>query len=207
MNPLAIVILSILMGLMAGASAGTHFILPVTLGAAAIFYSSRHKIANQETSWQLSANNAQHDIVDRTKAYFAWPARGKFDCPVTGGIYIDSIHQLIHNIQAGNESAEVSNEGHVELFVLAIYLVPTHSNPTDPDQVQIVAGNKGLGMLAQKDSEAFQLRLQKLNLPQSITTCQAMIQKDVLVDQDTPIFRVMLDLEPFGNAVSSSEST
>lgn len=203
MNLLTIAVLSLSIGLIAGAGADTHFILPVTLGAAAIFYFSRNKIAAQEVSWQLYKNNAQHDIIDRTKAYFAWPARGKFDCLVTGGLYIDQIHQLIHEVQTGHESAEIGNEGHIELFALTVYLVSAHSSPAHHDRVQIVAGNKVLGVLMQEDSEEFKLRLQKLNLSQSTTTCQAMIRKNVLVDQDTPIFRIMLDVEPFGNPISS----
>ena len=94
-----------------------------------------------------------------------------------------------------NEPAEISNEGHIELFLLTAYLIPAHSNPTHPDQVQIVIGNKVLGLLTQKDSKEFQDLLEKMNLQQSITTCQAVIRKNVLVDQDTSIFRIMLDVE------------
>lgn len=195
MNLLTIAVLSLSIGLIAGAGANENFILPVTLSAAVIFYFSRNKIAAQEISWQLSEKNAQHDIIDRTKAYFAWPERNKFDCPVSGELYIDQIHQLIHKIERGNEPAEISNEGHIELFLLTAYLIPAHSNPTHPDQVQIVIGNKVLGLLTQKDSKGFQDLLEKMNLQQSITTCQAVIRKNVLVDQDTSIFRIMLDLE------------
>ena len=52
-----------------------------------------------------------------------------------------------------------------------------------------------LGLLTQKDSKEFQDLLEKMNLQQSITTCQAVIRKNVLVDQDTSIFRIMLDVE------------
>lgn len=62
MNLLTIAVLSLSIGLIAGAGANENFILPVTLSAAAIFYSSRNKISTQEISWQLSEKrSARYD--------------------------------------------------------------------------------------------------------------------------------------------------
>lgn len=124
----------------------------------------------------------------------------KFDCRVSGELYLDDIHQLIHDIQTDCESFQIRNEGHIEIFLLTAYLMPFDSNsPQQPGRVQIIIQNKILGAFTQESSEVFHLRLEKQNLQQQITTCQAIIQKDVLVEEEALIFRVLLDIEPFSD--------
>lgn len=191
MSLLAIFGLSLSMGLIAGAGINETFIVPVTVCAAAILYFSKNKIATQEVSWQGNQHMDHCVTIDQTKTYFAWPERKKFDCRVSGELYSDHIHQLIYDIQTGHESFQIRSEGHIEIFLLTAYLIPFDS------KVRIIIRNKILGALTQENSVAFRLRLEKQNLQQQITTCQAIIQKNVLVEEEALIFRVLLDIEPF----------
>ncbi|GKS70142.1 hypothetical protein W03_21460 [Nitrosomonas sp. PY1] len=195
MSLLAILGLSLSMGLIAGAGINETFIIPVTVCAAAILYFSKNKIANQEVSWQGSQRMDHCVTIDQTKTYFAWPERKKFDCGVSGELYSDDIHQLIHDIQTNHESFQIRSEGHVEVFLLTAHLIPCDSN------VQILVRNRILGVFTQEDSETFRLRLKKQNVQQQITTCQAIIQKNVLVEEEALIFRVLLDIEPFRDQI------
>ena len=193
MSLLAIFGLSLSMGLIAGAGINETFIVPATVCAAAILYFSKNKIATQEVSWQGNQRMDHCVTIDQTKTYFAWPERKKFDCQVSGELYSDHIHQLIHDIQTDHESFQIRSEGHIEIFLLTAYLIPFDS------KVRIIIRNKILGALTQENSEAFRLRLEKQNLQQQITTCQAIIQKNVLVEEEALIFRVLLDIEPFSD--------
>lgn len=173
----AIIAVSLILGVIAGAGAGIGMILPVAACAAVVLFVNRKKIAAQNA--RPAAIDSQPDIAPDAD-YHAWPMLEKFAHTVAGECYPHIIEQLLRE-DAGNTAA-----------VRTAYLIPEDNNPYDSQAVRIVIGRKTVARLSPEESRSLRHRLVENQLTNQITTCGVKIVES----EESGQYEIRLDIEP-----------
>lgn len=191
MSIVSTIIISLILGLIAGASINPDFILPVTVCAAVILYANRNKIAAAvETPHQPGYSKQK---IDPAESYFAWPELGKFDFTVVQEpSHREAVRKLVEET-ALNPEAE---PGSTATNILTAYLVPDNDNIYDSNAIQVDIHNRTVGYLSRNDAYSFRHKLTVQNLSGQITTCRAIITRDNRATGKSSSYDVRLDMEP-----------
>lgn len=187
MSVLSILILSLFLGLIAGAGVDKSHILPIAFVSAIVLLLNRNKIAAGENVTQ-SDGDSQQDL-STAKDYYAWPELGQFAFTVAGEQYQEVIKQLIQEnvikAKAGSGS---------KAYILLAHLIPTDDNPYDSSAVRVDINNRTVGYLNREEARNFRRRLDEKKLVDQITTCNAIITGGD-VNKKTFNYDVKLDIE------------
>jgi hypothetical protein len=188
MSILSILILSLFIGLIAGAGVDRSHILPIALVSAVVLFINRKKIVAGQ-----SDNDAQQNI-EPTEDYYAWPELGRFTFVVAAESYQSAIRQLIQK-NAINPDEDSDPKTHI----LKAYLIPDSNNPYDSNAVRIDIDNRTIGHLNREQAHHFHQKLDEKKLSHQITTCNAVITIDNDANGKAINFGVRLDIELFAN--------
>ena len=174
----AIIGVSLILGLIAGAGAGIEMILPVTVCTAVVLYVNRKKIAAQDT--QPKTIDSQPAIALDAN-YYAWPASGKFAHTIAGEYYEHTLAQWLRENPAklGDSATHKA------------YLIPENNNPYDSQAVKVVIEGQTIAQLSSDESRSLRHRLVENQLADQITTCDAKI-----VEDKSGQYEIHLDIEP-----------
>lgn len=190
-NILSILVLSLFIGLIAGAGVDKSYILPIAFISAVILFINRDKIASTNTTVQPDKSSQQD--INPAKGYYAWPELGQFACRVAAEPYQNTIRQL-----AQENTVSVDDDSTTKMRILKAHLIPDYSNPYDSDFVRIDIHNRTVGHLNRKQARSFHHRLNEKGLSNQITTCNAIITKNNKMNENkTADYGVKLDIEPF----------
>ena len=173
----AILLVSLSIGLIAGAGIHGMMILPVAGCAAIVLFINRNKIAAQELA-QKPRNTNQYIVPEGN--YYAWPEMNRFAYLVTDESYSKEIQHLTHE---GMDS-------------LKAFLIPEDSNPYDSNAVRIVMNQRTVGFLNREESRSFRRRLVENGIAKQITTCRAKIINYPESDRDNTRYELHLDIIP-----------
>ncbi|UJP05142.1 MAG: hypothetical protein LZF61_09930 [Nitrosomonas sp.] len=169
----AIIALSLVLGLIAGAGIHSGVILPVTVCAAAALYINRHKIAAQETAWKKV--NTSYPVSSE-QYYHAWPVLDQFAHTVTGECDQSALKRLS---QTGTGQ-------------WTVYLIPADDDLYDSKAVRIGIDRCMVGQFSPEESRSFRHRLDEHRLSGQITSCGARITGD----EQNGRYAIHLDIEP-----------
>lgn len=172
----AIIVLSLIFGLIAGAGVNNDVILPVAACTAAVLFVNRNKIAARAS--EPAAPDPQPSIFPEEN-YHAWPEAGQFNHTVAGECYHDAIKQL-------------AQEEAIHTTVRKAYLIPEHDNPYDSKAVRIDINRRTVARLSPEESRSFRHRLAENELTDQITTCSAKIA----AGEESGQYEIRLDIEP-----------
>lgn len=174
----AIIAVSLILGLIAGAGAGIEMIFPVTACTAVVLYVNRKKIAAQST--QPKTSESQPEVVLEAN-YFSWPTIGKFAHTIAGEYYPHTIEQLLRKNAVKT----------THFIALKAYLVPENNNPFDSQAVRVVIEGKTVARLNADESRSLRHRLVENQLTDQITTCNAKV-----AEEENGEYEIRLDIEP-----------
>ncbi len=189
LSVLSILVLSLSIGLIAGAGVDKSHILPVACIAAIVLLVNRKKIPAGETATQ--AEDGSQPSLSVAAGNYAWPERGQFAVTVKGELCQEEIKQLAQenaiDAKAGLDS---------KAYILRAYLIPTDDNPYDSSAVRVDINHRTVGYLNQEEARSFRRRLDEAKLSDQITTCNAIIIGGSEGDRKTFSYDVKLDMEP-----------
>jgi hypothetical protein len=188
MSILSILILSLFIGLIAGAGVDRSHILPIALVSAVVLFINRKKIVAGQ-----SDNDAQQNI-EPIEDYYAWPELGRFAFVVAAESYQSAIRQLAQK-NAINPDEDSDPKAHI----LKAYLIPDNNNPYDSSAVRIDIDNRTIGHLDREQARRFRQKLDEKKLSHQITTCNAMITINSEDNGKAINFGVRLDIELLAN--------
>ncbi|PXW88201.1 hypothetical protein C8R34_10813 [Nitrosomonas sp. Nm84] len=187
---LSILILSLFLGLIAGAGVDKSHILPIAFVSAVVLLLNRNKIAAGENVTQ--SDGAQQDL-STAKDYYAWPELGQFAFTVAGEQYQEVIKQLIQENVTNSKAGSGS-----KAYILQTHLIPDNDNPYDSGAVRVDINNRTVGYLNREEARSFRRRLDERKLSNQITTCNAIIVGGE-VNRKTLNYDVKLDIESLAN--------
>lgn len=191
MDIVSTIIISLIIGLIAGAGVNTDFILPVMACAAVVIYTTRNKVASASETPHQSGYSKQK--IDPAENYFTWPERGEFDFTIVQEPgHQEAIRKLVEEA-ALNPGTKPDYKA---TNILTAYLIPDNDNIYDSNAVQVDIHNRTVGYLSRSDAYSFRHRLAIKNLSSQITICRAIIIRDNRVTGESPSYDVRLDIEP-----------
>lgn len=187
MSLLSILVFSLSLGLMAGASVDKSHILPVALISAIILYISRDKIAAREVPALPHADSQQN--TDTASGYYAWPELGQFAFAVDGESFQDEINQLLQ------ENAITPDENStLKTHILTAHLIPDNDNHHNSSAVRVDINSRTVGYFNREQTLGFRRRLDEKGLSNQVTACNAIIAVNTEVASK---YGVKLDIAPF----------
>lgn len=189
MGVLSILILSLFIGLIAGAGVDKSHILPIAFVSAVVLLVNRKKIAAGKTATQ--AEDGSQPSLSTTEDYYAWPKRGQFAVTVKGELYQEAIRQLIQE-----NAANADSDSGAQIF--QAHLMPDNDNSCDSGVVRVNIDNRTVGYLNREEARNFHRRLDEKGLSNRITVCNAIITGGSEVDGKTFNYDVKLDMESLG---------
>lgn len=187
MSVLSILILSLFLGLIAGAGVDKSHILPIALVSAVVLLLNRNKIAASENVTQSDGDSPQD--LSTAKDYYAWPELGQFAFTVAGEQYQEVIKQLIQENVINSKTGSGS-----KAYILLAHLIPDNDNPDDSGAVRVDINNRTVGYLNREEAHSFRRRLDERKLSNQITTCNAIIVGGE-VNRKTLNYDVKLDID------------
>lgn len=183
---LSILVLSLFIGLIAGAGIDKSQIVPIALISAVILFINRHKIAASDATPWPKNNEQQHNAAST----YIWPERGQFACAISAEPYQGTLQQLLQ------ENIINSDDGSDPMaHILQAQLIPDNSNPYDSEVVRISIHNRSVGYLSRKQAHNFLRILNEKRLSNQITLCNAIITKNDATNNKKPGYGVKLDIE------------
>lgn len=183
---LSILILSLFIGLIAGAGVDKSHILPIACIAAIVLLVNRKKIAAGKIATQV--DEGSQPSLSTAEEYYAWPKRGQFAVTVKGELYQEAIRQLIQE-NAVNADSDSSAQ------IFQAHLVSDNDNSCDSGAVRVDIDNRTVGYLRREEARNFHCRLDEKELSNRITVCNAIITGGSEVDGKTFNYDVKLDIE------------
>ncbi len=184
---LALLIMSLFIGLIAGAGLDKSYILPIALISAVILISNRNKIAN---AVQPGKTPRQH--IKPVENYYTWPKSGQFSCIIATVPYQQVLLQL------AQENANNPDENPItKTHVLKAHLIIDNSNPFDSDVIHINIDGRTVYYLSHEEARSFRRRLHEKGVSNQIIICDAIISGNSEVNKEPFRYTVKLDIEPF----------
>jgi len=183
---LSILVLSLFIGLIAGAGGGVSHILPVALVSAVILYFNRDKIAASDVKKNVQSH------AKPVQSHYAWPEPGQFACTVSAKPYQKVIEQLVQENSIRFETAMASQSHDFK-----VELIPDASNPFDTDVVRVEIHNHTIGHFSRQQAHSFRHKLKEKELEDQITTCRAILTRNNEMEDKKPGYGVSLDTEAF----------
>lgn len=185
---LPILIISLFVGLIAGAGVDKSHILPVAIVVAIILFIKRKNIVAEEAD-TLSGNDAE--IAERTTdGEYVWPKLDQFAFSVAAESFQSAISQL------AQENVDRDDNSVFKTDILKAQLIPENDNPYDSNAVRIDINNRSVGYLNRDQALRFRRRLDELGLSNQVTSCNAVIVKNERVNENKNVFDVKLDIAP-----------
>lgn len=186
---LSILILSLFIGLIAGAGVDKSHILPIACISAVVLLVNRKKIAAGKTAMQ--AEDGPQPSLSTAEGNYAWPERGQFAVTVKGELYQEAIRQLIQE-----NAVNADSDPNAQIF--QAHLMPDNDNSCDSGAVRVDINSRTVGYLSREDARNFHRRLDEKQLSNRITICNAIITGGNEVDGKTFNYDVKLDIESLG---------
>ncbi|MDR4518987.1 MAG: HIRAN domain-containing protein [Nitrosomonas sp.] len=185
---LPILVISLFVGLIAGAGVDKSHILPIAAIVAVVMFINRKKIA-AERETTLSGNETEN--TERTTAGdYVWPKLGQFAFSVAAESFQSAIKQL------AQENIDRDDDSLFKTCILKAQLIPDNDNPYDSNAVRIDINNRSVGYLNRDQALGFHRRLEELGISNQVTSCNAMIVKNETVNDNKHVYDVKLDIEP-----------
>lgn len=185
---LSILVLSLFIGLIAGAGVDKSQIVPIALISAVILFINRNKIAASDTTPWSKNNEQQHNPTST----YIWPELGQFACTISAEPYQDTLQQLLQE-----NIINVDDDSDPMAHILQAQLIPDNSNPYDSEVVWVSIHNRSVGYLSRKHAHNFLRTLNEKGLSNQITLCNAIITKNDATNSKKPGYGVKLDIEVF----------
>ncbi|MBY0498977.1 MAG: hypothetical protein K2P74_05085 [Nitrosomonas sp.] len=184
---LALLIMSLFIGLIAGAGLDKFYILPIAIISAVILISNRNKIASAVQPEKISR---QH--IKPVENNYIWPESGQFACIIATAPYQQVLQQL------AQENAINPDENPItKTHILKAHLIIDNSNPFDSDVVHIDIAGHTVYYLNREESISFRRRLREKGVCNQIITCNAIISGSSETNKEPFRYTVKLDIEPF----------
>lgn len=184
---LSILIMSLFIGLIAGAGVDKSYILPIALIAALILTVNRNKIANSD-----QPEKSSRQYTKPAEGNYTWPESGQFACKIAAAPFQKVIQQLMQENIINPDDNSITRT-----HILKAHLIPDNSNPFDSDVVHIDINGHPVCYLNHDESKRFHSRLHEKELSNQTTICNAIISWSSETDKKTLRYTVKLDLEPF----------
>ncbi|MBA2483181.1 MAG: hypothetical protein H0V39_01940 [Nitrosomonas sp.] len=186
---LPILIISLFVGLIAGAGADKSHILPVAIVVAIILFIKRKTIVAEEAA-RSSGNDIE--IAERTtEGVYVWPKLDQFAFSVAAESFQRAISQLAHENDDRDDNPDIKTN------ILNAQLIPENDNPYDSNAVRIDINNRSVGYLNRDQALRFRHRLDELGFSNQLTSCHAIIVKKEKVNDNKNVYEVKLDIVPF----------
>lgn len=185
---LPILIISLFVGLIAGAGVDKSHILPITAIVAVVMFINRKKIA-AEGEATLSGNDTGI-TVSTTAGEYVWPKLDRFAFSVATESFQSAIRQL------AQENIDRDGDSVLNTCILKAQLIPDNDNPYDSNAVRIDINNRSVGYLNHNQALGFRRRLEDLGFSNQVTSCNAIIVKNETVNDNKHVYDVKLDIEP-----------
>ncbi|PSJ18350.1 hypothetical protein [Nitrosomonas supralitoralis] len=183
----SILIMSLFIGLIAGAGVDTSYILPIALISAVVLIVNRNKIVTVD---QSDKNARPH--VNPVQSYYTWPELDQFACTIAAAPFQKVISQLIQENVINPDNNSIT-----QTHILKAHLIPDSSNPFDTDVVHIDINGRSICYLSREESTSLCSRLNEKKLSNQITICNAIISWSSETNKKTLCYTVKLDIEPF----------
>ncbi|SEF71399.1 hypothetical protein [Nitrosomonas ureae] len=184
---LALLIVSLFIGLIAGAGVDKSYILPIVFISAVILISNRNKIAN---AVQPEKSPQQH--IKPAADYYNWPESGQFACIIAAAPRQQVIQQLAQENGINPDDNPVT-----KTHILKARLITDNSNPFDSDVVHIDIDGRTVYYLSREESRSFRRRLDEKGVSNQIIICNAIISGSSEANNKPLRYTVKLDIEPF----------
>lgn len=184
---LSILIVSLFIGLIAGAGVDKSYILPIALVSAAILIVNRNKIAS---ATQPEKSPRQHTAP--AEGYYTWPESDQFACSIATAPRQQVLQQLVQENTINSD-----DNSSTETRILKAHLIPDNSNPFDSDVVHIDINGHTVYYLSREESRSFRRRLHEKELSNQVTICNAIISGNSKANKKTLHYTIKLDIEPF----------
>ena len=185
---LPILIISLFVGLIAGAGMDKSHILPVAFIVAIVLFINRKKIAAEDAA-KVSGNDTEY-TTETTEKIYVWPKLGRFIVSVSAQSFQSAIRQL------AQENIDRDDDPVLKTCILKAQLIPDNDNPFDSNAVRIDIDNRSVGYLNRDQALNFRRRLEELRLSNQVTSCNAIIVKTETVNEKKNVYDVKLDIEP-----------
>ena len=192
----SIVIISLILGIIAGAAIHEQLIIPVIFCTAFLLYVTsgiaRRNKHNRSTKSPSKSKNPKQAINPAGKMH-AWPALNHFDFEVVGESYYQPTLEKL-----AFDRATIS-AGADEIKPLTAHLIPDDYNEYDDKSVRVEINNLHVGYLSREDARSFRRRLGAKKLTGQITTCGATVTGGHIKDGKKMSYGAALDIQPFGD--------
>lgn len=192
----SIVIISLILGIIAGAAIHEQLIIPVMFCAALLLYVTsgiaRRNKHNKSTK-SLSKSRNPKQAINPARETHAWPALNQFDFEVVGESYYQPALAKLATDHA------TTSAGADEIKPLTAHLIPDDYNEYDDKAVRVEINGLHIGYLSREDARSFRRRLGAKKLTGQITTCGAIITGGHIKDGKTMSYGAALDIQPFGD--------
>jgi hypothetical protein len=186
---LPILIISLFVGLIAGAGADKSHILPVAIVVAIILFIKRKTIVAEEAA-RSSGNDIE--IAERTtEGVYVWPKLDQFAFSVAAESFQRAISQLAQENDDRDDNSDIKTK------ILNAQLIPENDNPYDSNAVRIDINNRSVGYLNRDQALRFRHRLDEIGFSNQLTSCHAIIVKKEKVNDNKNVYEVKLDIVPF----------
>lgn len=199
MKPEKLSILSILLcalciGLIAGAGAGNDHILPVTVVTAIVLIMARDKITERGDTTKKELSNNDLESGDCIEKYYTWPELNQFQYIVKSNSYQGAINQLLKlQENVSNHPVGYSDQS----VLLKAHLIPDNDHLYDKNAVRIDIHDRTVGYLNPEEAMIFRRCLYAQGISNQTTVCNALIEKINDKVDNSFIYRVKLDIQPF----------
>lgn len=186
---LPILIISLFVGLIAGAGMDKSHILPVATVIAIILFIKRKTIIAEDAA---ASTGNEAEIAERTtESVYVWPKLGQFAFSVASESFQSAISQLVQE----NIDRDVNSV--IKTDILKAQLIPESDNPYDSNAVRIDIKNRSVGYLNRDQAIRFRRRLDELGFSNQVTSCNAVIVKNEKINVNKSVYDVKLDIVPF----------
>jgi len=185
---LALLIMSLFIGLIAGAGVDKSYILPIVFISAVILISNRNKIANAVEP----GKSPRQPITPAADDYYNWPESGQFACTIAAAPRQQVIQQLAQENGINPDDSPVT-----KTHILKARLITDNSNPFDSDVVHIDIDGRTVYYLSREESRSFHRRLDEKGVSNQIIICNAIISGGNEANNKPLRYTIKLDIEPF----------